>query len=63
MKQNLAYWKARTNGESLRAVTLHCVSTPIKSSKANYNAVFFFRTFRTRLLGVETQCNFEAGFY
>ena len=34
MKQNLAYYKARTNSETFRAVTLHCVSTPIKSYKA-----------------------------
>ena len=61
----MADYKARTNSETLRAVTLHCVSTPIKSYQANDNAVFFFcfGTFQTRFLGVETQCNFKAGFY
>ena len=46
MKQNLAYDKARTNSETLLpALTLHCVSTPIKSYNTNDNAalfVFFF---------------------
>ena len=68
MKQNLAYDKARTNSETLLpALTLHCVSTPIKSYNTNDNAALFvffcLRTFRTRFLGVETQCNFKAGFY
>ena len=67
MKQNLAYHKARTNSETFRAVTLHCVSTPIESYKAKLQrSIFFFfgfGTFPTRFLGVETQCNFKAGFY
>ena len=65
MKQNLAYHKARTNSETLRAVTLHCVSTPIKSYKVDNVVIFLFclGTFRTRFLVVETQCNFKAGFY
>ena len=67
MKQNLAYYKARTNSETFRAVTLHCVSTPIESYKAKLqrsSSFFFlgFGTFPTRFLGVETQCNFKAGF-
>ena len=52
--------------ESLRAVTLYCVSTRIKSCYLFilFFVIFlFFGTFRTRLLGVETQCNFKAGFY
>ena len=65
MKQNLAYYKAQTNSEIFRAVTLHCVSTPIKSYKAKlqrFIIIFFcFGTFPTRFLGVETQCNFKAG--
>ena len=66
MKQNLAYYKAQTNSEIFRAVTLHCVSTPIKSYKAKLQrSIFFFafETFPTRVLGVETQRNFKAGFY
>ena len=67
MKQNLAYHKARTNSETFRAVTLHCVSSPIKSYKAKLQrSIFFFfafETFPTRVLGVETQRNFKAGFY
>ena len=66
MKQNLAYYKARTNSETFRAVTLHCVSTPIKSYKAKLQrSIFFFcfGTFPTGFLGVETQRNFKAGFY
>ena len=65
MKQNLAYYKARTNSETFCAVALHCVSTPIKSYQATLQrSIFFcFGAFRTRFLGVETQCNFKAGFY
>ena len=43
MKRNLAYYKAQTNSETFRAVTLHCVSTPIKSYKAKLQrSIFFF---------------------
>ena len=43
MKQNLAYYKARTNSETFRAVTLHCVSTPIESYKAKLQrSISFF---------------------
>ena len=42
MKQNLAYYKARTNSETFRAVTLHCVSTPIKSYKAKLQRFIIF---------------------
>ena len=61
MKQNLAYCKAQTNSETLHAVTLHCVSTPIKSYHVKLKREVFSLQLFGRFLGLETQCNFKAG--